>query len=165
MPEVETAGVTPAIAAGKPDERSQKILRVPRDKTPAELTLDDGERSYVLLYIAPGENLARLFEDTRSFVPVTDGGRTRFISRTSIACVTAHASRSGLDPDMPQERQMAVVKLRGGTVVRGELRWTAPPDRRRTLDHLNDDAPFFLVFEGDYVHFVAKTNVLGVEEA
>lgn len=150
---------------GKPDERSQKLLRVPRDKTPAELTLDDGERRYVLLYIAPGDNLARLFDDPRQFVPVTDGGGTRFIARASIACVTAHASRSGLDPDMPHERQATVVKLRGGTVVRGELRWTAPIERRRTLDHVNDDALFFLVFEGDYVHFIAKANVLGVEEA
>ena len=149
---------------GKADERSQKILRVPTDKTPAELTLDDGERRYVLLYIAPGDSLAGLFEDSRAFVPVSDGGGTRFISRASIACVTAYASRANLDPELPQERQATVVKLRGGTVVRGELRWTAPDGRRRTLDHVNGTEPYVLVFDGDYVHFIAKANVLSVEE-
>lgn len=150
---------------GKPDERSQPILRVPRDKTPAELTLDDGERSYVLLYIAPGDRISQVFEDGSPFMPVTNAGGTRFVSRKAVACVTAHSSRAPLDNDLPQERQMVVVHLRGGTIVRGELRWTAPYDRRRTQDHLNDASHYFLVFEADYVHFVAKAAVLSVEES
>jgi hypothetical protein len=149
---------------GKPDDRSQPILRVPRDKTPAELTLDDGERSYVLLYIAPGDCISQVFEDSSPFMPVTNGAGTRFVSRKSVACVTAHDSRAPLDHDLPQERQKVVVRLRGGTIVRGEMRWTAPYDRRRTQDHLNDASLYFLVFESDYVHFVAKSAVLSVEE-
>jgi hypothetical protein len=149
---------------GKPDDRSQPILRVPRDKTPAELTLDDGEQRYVLLYVAPGDTLARMFDETSPFIPVTDGAGTRFVARTSIACVTTHSARAGLDDFLPQERQAAVVKLRGGTTVRGELRWNPPLDRRRTLDHLNDDSRYFVVFDGDYVHFIAKSAVISVEE-
>jgi hypothetical protein len=150
---------------GKPDDRSQPILRVPRDKTPAELTLDDGDQRYVLFYVAPGDKLARLFDESNAFVPVTDGSGTRFVARTAIACVTTHVARVDLDDVLPQERQHAVVKLRGGAVVRGALRWNPPQDRRRTLDHLNDDSRYFLVFEGDYVHFVAKSAVISVEEA
>jgi hypothetical protein len=150
---------------GKPDDRSQPILRVPRDKTPAELTLDDGERSYVLLYIAPGDPISKVFEDASPFMPVTNGAGTRFVQRKAVACVTAHSNRAPLDHDLPQERQSVIVRLRGGTTVRGELRWTAPYDRRRTQDHLNDTSLFFVVFEGDYVHFIAKASVVSVEEA
>ena len=75
---------------GKPDDRSQPILRVPRDKTPAELTLDDGEKSYVLLYIAPGDRISQVFDDSNPFMPVTNGAGTRFVPRKAVACVTAH---------------------------------------------------------------------------
>jgi hypothetical protein len=150
---------------GKPDDRSQPILRVPRDKTPAEITLDDGERSYVLLYIAPADHISQVFEDASPFMPVTNGVGTRFVQRKSVACVTAHSHRAPLDHDLPQERQSVVVRLRGGTIVRGELRWTGPSDHRRTQDHLNSASPYFLVFEGDYVHFIAKASVLSVEES
>jgi hypothetical protein len=150
---------------GKPDDRSQPILRVPRDKTPAELVLDDGERSYVLLYIAPGDQISQVFDDASAFMPVTNGAGTRFVPRKAVACVTAHESRAPLDHDLPQERQKVIVRLRGGTTVRGELRWTAPYDRCRTQDHLNDASLYFLVFESDYVHFIAKSAVLSVEES
>ena len=70
MPKVERAEFTPAIAEAKPDDRSQPLLKVPRNKLPAELLLDDGERSYVLLYIAPGDPVAKVFEDPRPFMPV-----------------------------------------------------------------------------------------------
>lgn len=150
---------------GKPDDRSQPILRVPRDKTPAEVTLDDGEKSYVLLYIAPGDLISQVFEDPNPFLPVTNGAGTRFLLRKAVACVTAHKSRAPLDHDLPHERQTVVVRLRGGTTVRGELRWSAPYDRRRTQDHLNDTSLYFLVFEDDYVHFIAKSAVLSVEES
>src|SRR4051812_49358318 len=97
---------------GKPDDRSQPIMRVPRDKTPAEVTLDDGERSYVLLYIAPADRVTRIFAENGPFVPVTNGAGTRFIARRAIACITTHASRALMDDDLAVEQQKVRVKLR-----------------------------------------------------
>jgi hypothetical protein len=149
---------------GKRDDRSQPLMRVPRDKTPAEITLDDGERTYVLLYIAPADRVTRIFLETSQFVPMTNGSGTRFVARSAIACVSTHATRAQLDEHLPTEVQQVRVKLRGGAEIRGEARWTAPIGFRRTQDHLNDGVPYFHVFEGDYVHFIAKANVLFVEE-
>lgn len=150
---------------GKPDERSQRLLRVPRDKTPAELTLDDGERTYCLLYIPPGDRVSKIFEDGNPFVPTTNGTGTRFIARAAIACITVHETRAGDDTELWAEWQKATVKLRGGTTFEGELRWSGPLGRRRTQDHLNDPQPYLRLFAGDYVHYIAKSSVVSLEES
>jgi hypothetical protein len=154
-----------ATMEGKPDERSQPLLRVPRDKTPAELTLDDGERTYVLLYIAPGDRISRLFVDSTPFVPTTNGAGTRFVARAAIACITVHETRGGDDTELWAEWQRTTVKLRSGTTIVGELRWTGPLGRRRTQDHLNDSQPYIRLFDGDYVHYIAKSAVVALEES
>jgi hypothetical protein len=147
------------------DERSQAIMRVPRDKTPGELILDDGQRDFVLFFVPQGEKLARVIEDASAFVPVAVTGVTRLVARAGIACITAHRVHAGItESELPEERQHAVVRLRGGTTVRGELRWVAAYGHRRTLDHLNDDSRHLVIHDGDYVHFVAKPAVLTVEE-
>lgn len=150
---------------GKPDERSQRLLRVPRDKTPVELTLDDGERTYCLLYISPGDRVSKLFEDGNPFVPTTSGSGTRFVARAAIACISVHETRVGEETELWAEWQKATVKLRGGTTIEGELRWSGPLGRRRTQDHLNDPQPYLRLFEGDYVHYIAKSSVVSLEES
>ncbi len=153
------------IMAARPDDRSQPILRMPRDKTPAELILDDGERSYILLFVVPGDRLSLVFEGDSQFMPVIAGTTTRLIARRAIACVTVHVMHAQVeDNGIPQERQQALVRLRGGASVRGELRWVAAPDRRRTLDHLNDETSHLMLWESDYIHYVAKAAVIHVEE-
>jgi hypothetical protein len=147
------------------DERSQPLLRVPRDKTPGELVLDDGERAYVQFFIPLGNTLAGIYEDRYGFLPVAIDGNVRMVARSAIACMTAHVMHAGgADPDVALERQRVIARLRGGTVIRGELRWVAPPGYRRTLDHLNDAAVHIVIHDGDFVHFIAKSAVLSVEE-
>ena len=140
-------------------------MRVPRDKTPGELILDDGERVYVLFFVPPGDTLAGVFEDNGRFMPVAIGSTVRMVARAAIACMTAHVVHvGGPQVDLPEERQRVIARLRGGTVVRGELRWVAPYGHRRTLDHLNDSSAHLVIHDGDYIHFVSKTAVLSVEE-
>ena len=140
-------------------------MRVPRDKTPGELILEDGERAYVLFFVPSGDTLSRVFEDPNVFMPVAIGKTVRLVARAAIACISAHVMHaSAPDADFPQEKQRAIVRLRGGTVVRGELRWIAPYGHRRTLDHLNDNQTHMVVYDGDYIHFIAKAAVLSVEE-
>ena len=141
-------------------------MRVPRDKTPGELLLDDGQRDFVLFFVPQGEKVARVMEDAGAFVPVAVGSVTRLVARASIACITAHCIHAGIaDSELPEERQAAIIRLHGGLVVRGELRWIAGYGGRRTLDHLNDESRYLVVHDGDYVHFIAKSSVLSVEEA
>lgn len=147
------------------DERSQPIMRVPRDKTPGELILDDGERAYVLFFVPQGDTLSRVFEDSNPFVPVAIGKTARMIARAAIACMTAHVMHASVpDTDLPLEKQHAIIRLRGGTIIRGELRWVAAYGHRRTLDHLNDSTTHMVAYDGEYVHFIAKSAVVGVEE-
>jgi len=146
-------------------ERSQAIMRVPRDKSPGELILDDGQRDFVLFFVPQGEKLARVLEDAGAFVPVAVGSLTRLVARSAIACITAHRIQAGIvDSELPEEKRPVTVRLRGGATVSGELRWIAAYGSRRTLDHLNDEARYLYMHDGDYVHFVAKSAVISVEE-
>lgn len=147
------------------DERSQPLMRVPRDKTPGELILDDGDRTYVLFFVPHGDTLSRVFEDDSAFMPVAVGSVVRMVARASIACMTVHIVHAHVpDEEFPLERQRAIVRLKGGTVVRGELRWVAPHGHRRTLDHLNDASHHVVAYDGDYIHFIAKAAIVSVEE-
>lgn len=140
-------------------------MRVPRDKTPGELILVDGERAYVLFFVPPGDTLARVFEDPNAFMPVAVGNAFRMVSRSAVACITAQVMHAVVpDADFPKEAQAVSIRLRGGAVVRGELRWIAPYGHRRTLDHLNDSSTHMIAYDGDYIHFIAKSAVISVEE-
>ena len=141
-------------------DRSQPILRVPRDQTPVSVTLHDGERASALLFVPPGDSIAKLLSDSTTFVPVSYSSGTRLVARTAIACITVHVIHARLDDgDLPRERQRAIVRLRAGTLIQGELRWIAPPGRRRTLDCINDDATHLMIHDGDYVSYIAKAHI------
>lgn len=160
-PHTEGSGLSPPRST---DERSQPLLRVPRDRTPADLVLEDGERSYVQLFVAPGERIECLLEARHTFLPVLHEGTTRFVARAAIACLSVHVLHAPAGDELPHERQRVTVRLRGGTVVRGELRWTAPSHSRRTLDHVNDGGAALAVYDDPYVHVVAKSAVLTIDE-
>ena len=145
------------------EQRSQPILRLPRDQTPAVLTMG-GERAHVMLFVPPGGSIADVLDGSEAFLPVSFSSGTRLVARAAIACVTVRELLQP-EPDLPIECQAAIVRLRGGIAVEGELRWVAPPGRRRTLDHLNDGSPYLIVHRSDETSYVAKAHVIDVEEA
>ena len=144
------------------EQRSQPILRLPRDQTPALLVMQSGERAHVMLFVPPGGSIAEVLDGSEPFVPVSFSGGTRLVARAAIACVSVHEP-APCEPDLPIERQTAVVRLRGGVALEGELRWVAPPGRRRTLDHLNDGCGYLIV-HGEQTSYVAKAHIVEVEE-
>jgi hypothetical protein len=90
---------------------------------------------------------------------------TRLVARGSIACITVHVIHARLEDDgLPEEKQKTRVRLRGGHLVNGELRWVAAYAGRRTLDHLNDDNTHLLVHTDDTVNYISKAHVMTVEE-
>src|SRR5688500_8515246 len=146
------------------EQRSQPLLRLPKNQTPALLTLHDGERVQVLLFIAPGTKLTHMFEETCRFVPMGFEHGTRLVARDAIAALSVHVLHAPVEDEFPGERQVASVKLRSGVSVKGELRWTAPEGRRRTLDYLNDESCYFVVHDTEHVIYVCKSHVACVEE-
>jgi hypothetical protein len=146
--------------------RSQAILRLPVDRTPATMYLHDGLRSEVELFLPLAETVLDLLTASGTFLPVMRRDRVCLVARAAIACL-AVADDTGAeagDTVLPVVHQLVQVHLRSGVVLEGELRWLAPQDRRRTGDHLNDGAPAFALHGGGLVHHVIKAHVALVEE-
>lgn len=146
------------------EQRSQPLLRLPKNQTPALLTLHDGERAQVFLFIAPGAKLTHLLDENAPFIPMGFSTGTRLIARDAIAAVSVHLLHAPQEEELPGERQVATIKLRSGALIKGELRWTAPEGRRRTLDYLNDEARYFVVHDTEHLIYVCKQHVASVEE-
>jgi hypothetical protein len=86
-------------------------------------------------------------------------------ARPALACIAVARAPASDDDELPRVHRAVVVRLRSGRVLTGELRFVAPPERRRTTDHLNDGAAHFALHDGRQVYFVAKQHVDSVEEA
>jgi hypothetical protein len=147
------------------EQRSQPLLRLPKNQTPALVTLHDGERAQVFLFVAPGDKLAYFVNEQTRFVPMGFAGGTRLIARDAIAAISVHVLHAPNEEELPGERQMANVKLRSGTVIKGELRWVAPEGQRRTLDFMNDHSQYIVVHDTEHIIYVAKAHIASVEEA
>ncbi|MBX3160187.1 MAG: hypothetical protein KF773_29745 [Deltaproteobacteria bacterium] len=145
--------------------RSQVILRMPVDNLVATLILHDGERAEVMLFLPGGEDLARLLDGTAQFIPMVRDGRVCLFARAAIACLEVPARPPAADDDgLPVEKQRAIVKLRSGGTVEGELRWTPMTANARTTDHLNLEAPYFEVHREERTAYVMKAHVASVTE-
>jgi hypothetical protein len=147
--------------------RSQAILRLPVDSVLATLTLHDGERSDVLLFLPPGETITSLVSPGDPFLPMIRNARFCLVARDAVAAlgvVTGPAVPD--DAALPTEHQRARIRLRSGTVLDGELRWTATEGERRTADCVNDAAPFLVLhaIETQTTYYIPKAQVALVEE-
>lgn len=147
-------------------DRSQPLLRIPRNQTPVTITLEDGEQASAMLFVAPGASVLRMLADAAAFVPVAfTSGTTRLVARDAIVCITVHVIHAHVEAhEELAERQKANVRLRTGQMVNGELRWMPESESRRVLDHLNDGSSHLTIHEGDRVSYVAKSHVASVEE-
>lgn len=141
------------------------MLRLPRDQTPAVITTHDGEREDVHLFVPPGENVGQVFDASEPFVAVIFSSGVQLVARATIACITVRETHTVPDEiDLPLERQKATIRLRAGGSLQGELRWTPPLGRRRTLDHLNEPSSYLVVHGAEDTSYVAKAHVASVSE-
>lgn len=146
-------------------DRSQPLLRVPRDQTPVTIILDDGERTNAFLFVSPGTPVARAIAESGPFVPVNYGDGTKLVARDSMACITVFGINAREEhDDLPSELQPVVVRLRSGHLIKGELRWTPYAGHRRVLDHLNDEGTHIVLKDGNYLSFIRKTHIMTMEE-
>ncbi len=146
-------------------KRSQAILRMPFDMVEVAVVLHDGERFDGLLFIPPTEDIARLVSEGPPFVAVVRGGLEHFIARTSIAAIGLPADRAPqLDAELSIQSQCATVKLRCGLKLDGELRWISPDGQKRTIDGLNAEGLYLVIYGSETTHLIMKEHVSTVLE-
>ena len=145
--------------------RSQAILRMPVDYVDATLILDDGERSEVIFFVHPGEDIAQLVSSGNAFIPVMRSARICIVARDAIAAIgVAPRAPSAIESEMPSEKQLVTVKLKSGMLLEGELTWTVVPGQQRTADFLNTEAPLFELRTVDKSFYILKSHVATVQE-
>lgn len=146
--------------------RSIETLRIPVDRIPVTMTLHDGKEIEATVFVPFGETILRFFDAGTRFVPVLRDGKVCFVSRADLACLAVPISSLHMDDgDLPVVFQAVVVVLRSGLRLAGRLRWVAPIGYQRTADHLNADANYLELRTQTHTHYVAKSQIVVVEEA
>lgn len=140
-------------------------MRLPVDHVTASLILHDGDRSDVVLFVSPDEDIVRILGAREPFLSMMRAGKIALVARAAIAALGLPAIPAiHQDGDLPVETQLASVRLRSGHVLEGELRWTGPAGAQRTSDFLNGDEPYIKVYANDTTHYVIKHHIAVVEE-
>jgi hypothetical protein len=166
-------------------ERSTAALRVPTVPVPVELALAGDMRLRVQLFVGDRAragrtqlalDLAAMLDGDPPFVPAREpGGHVVLYAKAGIAWVAVGlADAPGDGPaagDEPsevttlyeQQHDVEVVIDRGTTLV-GHVLYTAPPDRQRVVDHLNQPGPFLRLWTSDHLYVIGKRHVVRVRE-
>jgi hypothetical protein len=147
-------------------KRSQAILRMPVDMVDAVMILHDGDRSDVLLFVPPTEDVARVMSSGAPFLPVMRDASMCLVARDAIACLgVATALAPKLEEDFPAEEQKIKVTLKSGTILDGIMKWVPIATGRRTADHLNSDGAQIVVYAGERAWIIAKSHIAMLREA
>jgi len=146
--------------------RSQAILRMPVDKIDVVLIGHDGTRSDAMLFVPPNEAIEHMLgERGNRFLPTMVGGTVQLAARDAIAAIGVQAVIAiHQDGDLPVQVQAAVVHLRSGVALEGELRWTAVIGQARTADYLNGDDETIALHTPSHTFHIAKAHIARVEE-
>jgi hypothetical protein len=145
--------------------RSQQIMRLPVDDVTATLILHDGDRSEVVLFVSPDEDIVRVLTAREPFLPMRRAGKLVLVARAAIAALGLPSIPTiASDDELPVETQAAMLRLRSGQTLEGELRWTAPAGAKRTADFLNDDEAHVTLYAGKTTYYVIKDQIALVEE-
>ena len=146
--------------------RSQAILRMPVDQIDVVLIAHDGARSDAMLFVPPTDAIEHMLGARGNrFLPTIVGGKVQLVARDSIAALGVQSViPMHQDGDLPVEVQAAVVHLRSGVVLEGELRWTAAIGQSRTADYLNGDGETIELHAPNHTFHIAKSHIARVEE-
>ena len=143
--------------------RSQAILRMPVDYVDATLILHDGDRSEVIFLLPPGEDLARVITEGDAFISVMRNAKMCIVARDAVAALGI-APKIQDDDALPTKQQKALVRLRSGLVLEGELQWTIESEKSSTTDYLNRNAHTIELRVSDKSYVIVKSHVAYVQE-
>lgn len=146
--------------------RSQAILRMPVDQIEVVLIGHDGTRSDAMLFVPPTDAIEQMLDARGNrFLPTIMGGKVQLVARDAIAALGVQSVIAmHQDGDLPVEVQAVAVHLRSGTVLEGELRWTATIGQARTADHLNGPSETLELHATNLTFHIAKGHIARVEE-
>jgi hypothetical protein len=146
-------------------------LRVPKRRTPIEVTFADGSVRKVAVFLSDqasrhggAERVGDLLESAQDFFPAMDAQSDRLVllAKRSIAVVRTEEPPWERDEiNLPVEHEVEV-SLLGGDVLRGFLSYVLPQESSRPIDYLNESLRFFTLIEEGRVALVHKTQVLEV---
>jgi hypothetical protein len=144
--------------------RSQVILRMPVDNVVAAMTGHDGQKSDVMLFIPPTEDVGHVLGHGARFLPMVKGGKMCIVARDTIACFAVpELPAIPREDDLPVEKQAVTVTLKSGATIEGEVYLTAF-GTQRTTDFLNDAEPVFRLHGVATTFYVVKSHVAQLEE-
>ena len=129
------------------------------------MIMHDGDRSDVMLFVPPTEDIARMLSEGATFLPVMREASMALIARSAIACVKVASKHAPRLDDFPTEQENVKVTLRSGMVIDGLMKWIPQVARQRTADHLNSDTPIIVIHAGDEAHLIVKSHIAMVREA
>jgi hypothetical protein len=138
-------------------------MRLPVDRSSVTLILETGEAVTGEIFLAPGEPISSVLDEAEPFVPVALEKNVRLVARSTIASL-AVAVEVAHDPDVQEQMQRAVVRLKNGVSVEGELRWVPYAGYRRTVDLLNLPSRLLVVHGSGVTTYIIKAHVAWVEE-
>jgi len=147
--------------------RSQAIQRLPVDSVLAKLVLHNGERSDVLLFIPPGEDITRVVSPGPPFVPMIRNAQFCLVARDVIAALAVVVGTEPADDEaFAIVHQRARIALRSGVILEGELRWISFDRHKRTSDHINDAGTFLVLYATEIrtTYYIVKAQIATVEE-
>lgn len=150
-------------------------LKVPKRAVQVELHLYEvGPRRFELYLAEQGardprpESVVARLEDDAQFLPGRDVSEEEWalVNKAAIvwADVPEEAAVLSLEEELYDHRRPLEVELIGGGVLRGELLYSAPDNRARTVDYLNQPGRFLRVFRGGGLALVNKGWILRAVE-
>jgi len=143
------------------------MQRLPVNSVLAKLILHSGDRSDVLLFIPPGEDITGVVSPGNAFVPMIRSAQFCLVARDVIAALGVVVGVAPPDDEaLPIVHQRARITLRSGAALDGELRWVSLDGHKRTSDHVNDAGAFLVLFATEIrtTYYVAKAQIATVEE-
>ena len=113
--------------------------------------------------------LGELLEHARPFLPAWDPaeGCAVFINKSQLVWLATAPEPDEDDDGLVrfEQRQPACVELVGGGMLEGDVLYSAPAERARLSDHLNEASRYLRLRTAERLMFVGKSFVLRAFEA
>jgi hypothetical protein len=114
------------------------------------------------------ESVVDRFEDDELFLPGRDADTDAWmlVNKDAIvwASVPVQAATLSLDEELFDHRRAIQVELMGGALVEGDLLYSAPGDRARSVDYLNRPGRFLRMYFEDGLALVNKRWIICARE-
>jgi hypothetical protein len=150
-----------------------KIFQVPQREVPVQVLLEGGEELEGLFYAptsspsgGPGRLSERLNDEGEHFLPLVDAESAYLISKSMILTVRLLPGEAELEfQESDQAKECSVeMRLMGGLMLTGRLKFTMPVEKARILDYLNAAPPFIALLENGRILLVNRSFLVRIRD-